>query len=101
MRICPRCGYEEHVVWKNLPFCLFTKYCDLDSFRDIEPEISILLEKLGNVIVYPYKYHLSKSNHVHRIAVLDCKNPWSKSVSEPRKEKHRIPHHKLDEYLHF
>ena len=76
MRVCPRCGYEDPEPWRNHPRQLYTQYCHLSELKLLDPKVwRLLREKLPGpsevVIMDPFVYRVSKSSHVHRMALKD------------------------------
>ena len=87
--ICHRCGYADSPEWKNMPWRRYTSYCHIDELSD--EELKKLIISKGNVRIPPYKYHLTDSGYVHRIAIRDSRNPKSEDITEPPMEKPKDP----------
>lgn len=75
MRVCPKCGFKDPPEWRNLRFQLFTEYTEFESFNRLYPELAAaLLENPKIVFDEHHAYHLTRSNHVHRLPKYMCFN---------------------------
>jgi hypothetical protein len=85
MRVCPKCGYEEGLLWRNAPHTLWTQYCTLEELKDFEPDLYEIIASKKHVIIANVIYHVTRSNHVQRIHCKDSQD--GKSAWEPKTEK--------------
>ena len=76
MRVCLMCGYEDPEPWRNMRWQLYTSYCHLSELELLDPEVwKILQEKRPSpsevITMGPFVYSVSRSHHVHRMAIKD------------------------------
>ena len=76
MRVCPSCGHEDGECWRNHPRQLYTQYCHIEELELQEHELlELLLDRdptPSEVVTRPpFIYRVSRSRHVHRMALKD------------------------------
>ena len=89
---CPKCGYEDLPCWRYKRWTMFTSYTHKNDLDVFDPELlAKIIESQKSNQRYcdeHYRYRLTKSGHIHRIAHKDCFNPSNKNdMHEPPQEK--------------
>ena len=79
MRVCPKCGYMDDLLWRNSIRPL-TNFMPLSDFELIESDVAKELPKKEFVFKKPFRYHLTKGLNVERVAIVDI--PSSKAPLE-------------------
>jgi len=77
MRVCPKCGYSENLLWQQDRFCANAMFMRLEDFSAEYPS---LFEKLGkgkDIIEdnYIYRMKTKKAKYVRRLEIIggnDC-----------------------------
>ena len=73
IRVCPKCGYEDPLEWRNLPHQLFMEYMRFDDFERLYPELAAHLKENPKLIFDEFNaYHLTKKGFVHRLPKTHC-----------------------------
>lgn len=72
MRVCPKCGYEDPLEWRNLPHQLFMEYMRIEDFRRLYPELAEQLHDNSVVLADHNAYHLTRKGFVHRLPETHC-----------------------------
>jgi hypothetical protein len=67
MRVCPKCGHKDSLIWRNNPHRLYTSYCRIDELESWEPQIAQIVQAKKDVNINGYIYHLNKAGIVCRI----------------------------------
>jgi len=86
MRVCPKCGYKDLLIWRNNPHRLYTQYCKLHELETWNAELSKIIEEKRDVKINGYIYHINKAKVICRIHESDSIDGIS--FREPRTEKH-------------
>lgn len=74
MRVCPKCGYVDSYFWRPLPWDTDNSYTQLESFREICPELAARLEVGEREIrdqYYAYRLSGRGKQFVSRRAIRD------------------------------
>jgi hypothetical protein len=91
MRVCPKCGYNDPIIWKNMPHQLYQEYTTFEDFEQEYPDLAPKLKLSPKLLLDSCNgYHLSKSGHVHRCPKYLCVNGKFYHGSSTL-EKHRKP----------
>jgi len=70
VKICPKCGYEEHISWRSRSNRAFCSYIKWEQFKELEPDGAA---KLVEIYPHPvsdghFNYHITKTGlNVERI----------------------------------
>ena len=87
MRECPECGYKDPPCWRHKRHRLLTDYCYIDELEVWQPEIAKIVKEKKDVKIGHYIYHLTRSNYVDRIHIIDSADgkTWHEPDYEGRK----------------
>ena len=89
MRVCPKCGYVDPVIWKQSAFkqnICFTQLCNLELEN---PEIAKKLREKRITSDGFYAYRLTRFLRVERQAIIENPN-WQKQWEIPAEQSKSI-----------
>lgn len=63
MRICPKCGYREHPIWRPRRSRVFCDYAKTEDIKYILPELYTNIEKAHPEFYFDghFIYHITKT----------------------------------------
>lgn len=49
MRVCYKCGYQDHPAWKHVKYSYWIDSCSFENFKILHPELASRLTKIGAI----------------------------------------------------
>ena len=87
MRVCPKCGHKDPILWRHKRFRLFTDYCHIQEMELFDSKFAEEIKKSIDLSRNGYIYHLTKAGYIDRIHESDSAD--GKHWHEPTYEKPR------------